>query len=499
MSRPAVLKIDILADGKQADREMSRTGRATEKLGKLGKVAAAGLAVGAAAVVGLGVAAVKSASDVQQAVGGAQSVFQEFSDSVIKNSEAAAMQLGLSKSGYLDLANIIGSQLKNAGVPMDQLAGKTQELVTKGADLAATFGGTTQDAVNALSSALKGEMDPIERYGVAIKKSDVNARLAEQGLDKLEGAARRTAEQQALLALINEQTADSVGQFGRESDTAAGVAQRAGAVWENIKATLGEGLLPILATLGNYFLEKIVPSVQTAAASFSANLGPTITRVSGFISGTVVPAIQTLWSWFTTKLAPGISRGVTPVISAARDAFGRVKTAIDQNKPAIDKVVNAARVLAEWFANKVVPVAGKVISIFVKLQGGAISTLIRGLGLLVNGISSAVRWFQSLIDKIQAVVDKIRNSGVGKLVSGIAGAVFGSQGRPGAAVASRLVGGGLVAAGGGGSIGTLLPSISVAAPQVTVFLGEREITDVVRVELRQAERARARRALVKGS
>ena len=38
-------------------------------------------------------------------------------------------------------------------------------------DLAATFGGTTTDAVQALGSALKGMFDSLEKCGVSIKCS----------------------------------------------------------------------------------------------------------------------------------------------------------------------------------------------------------------------------------------------------------------------------------------------------------------------------------------
>lgn len=492
MARPAVLKIDILADGKNARAELDRTGSAG---GKLGKAMAAGAAVAAAAVIGLGVQAVKSASAVEQGTGAAQKVFKTYSDSVVSNAAKADMALGLSKSGYLDLANVIGSQLKNAGTPMKNLAGETDKLITKGADLAATFGGSTTDAVNALSSAMKGELDPIERYGVSIKQSDVNARLAQLGLDKLTGAAAKTAQQQALLGLINEQTADSTGAFASEANTAAGVGERSKAVWENVKATLGAGLLPILVTVGTFFLTKIVPAVRAAAASLSANFGPAASRIGSFVSGTLVPTVRSLWSWFTTKLAPGIRSGVTPVINNARSAFARVQTAIQNNRPAIDKIVAGARTLAEFFANRVVPIAGKVMGAFINLQSRGLSAVINGVGSLVTGISNAIGWIQRLMDKIGALASKVANSGVGKAVS----ALFGSSVSPGSVVASRgRPGGSLVAAGGPGALGALMPTFQVAAPSVTVFLGEREITDVVRVELRRDKRETAVRQLVMG-
>lgn len=490
MARNPHLKIQISADGKQAESQLGSVGKAA---GKLGAAMKAGAAVAGAAVVALGVAAVKSASSLEQAVGASGKIFKEYSDDIVAKSKQADMALGLSQSAYLDLANVIGSQLKNAGTPMDQLGASTDKLITKGADLAATFGGTTADAVNALSSALKGEMDPIERYGVSIRKSDVNARLAEQGLDKLTGAALKAAEQQALLGLINEQTADSTGQFAAESETAAGIGQRAAAVWENTKATLGAGLLPILVQVGTFFLENIVPAVQAAAAAFSSNLGPATSGISSFITGKLVPTVRTLWQWFTTKLMPGIKAGVTPVINGARTAFQLVRKAIDDNRPAINKIVSAAKTLAEFFANRVMPIVGRVQGVFLTLAGGALSILINGIGRLVNGISSAIGWFSSLIRKVQEVANKVKNSGVGRALGGIA-SIFSSHGMPAAVSAGMLS-----AAGGPPGVWGLMPSVSVEAPQVAVYIGEREISGAVRTELRKSGRAAARRELLLGT
>jgi len=478
VARNPHLKIQISADGKQAESQLGSVGKAA---GKLGAAMKAGAAVAGAAVVALGVAAVKSASSLEQAVGASGKIFKEYSDDIVAKSKQADMALGLSQSAYLDLANVIGSQLKNAGTPMDQLGASTDKLITKGADLAATFGGTTADAVNALSSALKGEMDPIERYGVSIRKSDVNARLAEQGLDKLTGAALKAAEQQALLGLINEQTADSTGQFAAESETAAGIGQRAAAVWENTKATLGAGLLPILVQVGTFFLENIVPAVQAMSC------------ISSFITGKMVPTVRTLWQWFTTKLMPGIKAGVTPVINGARTAFQLVRKAIDDNRPAINKIVSAAKTLAEFFANRVMPIVGRVQGVFLTLAGGALSILINGIGRLVNGISSAIGWFSSLIRKVQEVANKVKNSGVGKALGGIA-SIFGSHGNPAAVSAGMLS-----AAGGPPGVWGLMPSVSVEAPQVAVYIGEREISGAVRTELRKSGRAAARRELLLGT
>ena len=54
--------------------------------------------------------------------------------------------------------------LKNKGLITSRQ--KTLDLVKIGADLSATYGGTAKDAIEALNAAMRGESDPIERYGI---------------------------------------------------------------------------------------------------------------------------------------------------------------------------------------------------------------------------------------------------------------------------------------------------------------------------------------------
>ena len=147
-------------------------------VGKLG--AAAGVALG-----GLGAAAgvylkgaIGEAGNLEQSIGAIDTVFKTNTAQMHEWAKGAQNSVGLSRDSYNQLATVIGTQLKNGGTAMDQLGGKTNELISLGADLASMFGGTTADAVGALSSALKGERDPIERYGVSLKQAEIDAKAA---------------------------------------------------------------------------------------------------------------------------------------------------------------------------------------------------------------------------------------------------------------------------------------------------------------------------------
>lgn len=245
--RSAVLAISIIADSKQARRELDSTGRSVGKFQSgLSKAT-----VPAAAVVGalglVGKAALDSASELQQSTGAVQSVFGKYAQAIIGPAKQAAQAVGLSQSAFQTQAVLLGSQLKNLGQPMAQVSGTTNDLIKKAADLAATFGGPTSDAVEAISSLMRGESDPIERYGVSINQAAIAAYEAAHGLNTSTTAAAKNSKRQAILALLYKQTTAATGQFAREATSAAGAQEISNAKFENTKAALGTKLLPVYA------------------------------------------------------------------------------------------------------------------------------------------------------------------------------------------------------------------------------------------------------------
>lgn len=249
MAKSTTLTVRIMADASQA---ASTLGKSSQAIGKfqsgIQSAALPAAAIGAGAVA-FGKNMIDAASRAQQGMGAIDSVFKKNASTVKQWAADASGAVGLSQSQYAELATVVGAQLGNMGLSQEQVLKKTQSLVGMGADLAATYGGTTADAVAALSSALRGETDPIERYGISVKQADVAAKQAAQGTAKLTGEAGKAAKTNALLALVNEQAAAANGQFARESTSAAGAQERATAEMENAKVAIGQGLLPMYSQL----------------------------------------------------------------------------------------------------------------------------------------------------------------------------------------------------------------------------------------------------------
>ncbi|MFW9180590.1 hypothetical protein ACOI9H_01680 [Corynebacterium striatum] len=406
--KSAVLSVRIIADAAKAaagfGEAEKQVGGFSSKMEKIGGVAdkAAGMAtVASGAYVAFAAQTVEAASEMEQSVGAVNAVFGEQADVVMKSAEAAAQSVGLSSAEYANMAALMGSQLQNMGIESDQVAGKTEELISLGADMAAMYGGTTADAVSAISSLLRGERDPIERYAVGIKQADINARLAADGLSGLEGEAARQAETQATLSLLFEQSGNALGTFSRESETVAGQQQRATAEWQNAKAALGEQLLPYV-TKGAEMLGGLARAIGEHPELFKAAGVAILTFTAAFQGISIgIKTVQMAKVAFTALNTVISANPMGAFITVVGLVVGALITAY-QNSETFREAVHKA---GQWAADAFAGVVDWVKGVWAWIQD-----LIDSIGNLIGWLRDAWNW---AVDVVNAVGDALSFSGSG--------------------------------------------------------------------------------------
>lgn len=317
----ATIRIQITGDANSAQRAADQAASSYEKFGAGMQQLAVPAGIAVAAIGGFAKAAIDSASNTQQAMGAVDSVFGSSAGAVKEWAAAAAHSVGMSESSYGQLAAVVGASMQSMGMDQAQAADQTSKLITMGADLAATYGGTTQEAVEALGSALRGEADPAERFGLSLKDSAVKAKMAAEGTDKLTGAAYDAARVQAIMALATEQAAGANGQFARETDSAAGSAQIAAAEYENAKAVLGEQLLPVMAAVTEAFagFAKWVGENSTLVLTLAGIVGGLAAAVL-VINGAMAVAAAAQAAWSAAQLIGTAASGGLTTATAALSA-----------------------------------------------------------------------------------------------------------------------------------------------------------------------------------
>lgn len=425
--KSAILAIRIIGDATSAVAAMDKAQRASmsfkDKVGKASVAASAALAA-----IGAGAATcAKAAGDLQQSVGGVETVFGDSSKQMLAWSKNAARSVGLSQNEYNQFATLVGSQLQNFGMSVDQSASKTNELIGLGADLSSMFGGTTADAVDALSSALKGEMDPIEKYGISLNDATLQAQATSMGLGDLYKSGDRNAKMQATLAAITAQSGKAVGNFAREADTAQGQQQRMNAAFENAKAALG----PFLTQMA----EKLA-SVATWIQANTSWLGPLVGVIAAVAAVIVtMNAAMTAYSVVAGIVAAAqgaVNLAFLPVVAVIL-AIVAVIAVLVMNW---DTVKKAAGVAADWIKGK-----WDALCSWLKNAWNGIGSFFSGIGDgIKNAFAGPINWiaskFEWLADKVRGVFDWI--GGAWNKVSGWVSGLFGARKSVASASASYM-------------------------------------------------------------
>lgn len=441
-----VVKVSVVAETKNFSRAFKGLAKETglTNLANAGKQAVTTLATvaaaGAAAIGVAGAKAVSAAADLEQSTGAIEAVFKSGADQMKAYADTAASTVGLTKNEYQELGTLLGAQLKNGGTSIDQLAGKTNDLIGVAADLSAQFGGSTSDAVAALSSALKGERDPIERYGVSLKQASIDAKAAELGFQKVGGSFDNEAQQAATLALIMEQTADAHGAFAREGDTLAHQVQVLKAHFGDFAAKAGTLVLPMVTALASAALDHLVPALESLstwakdvaipalqdfAARIQATVVPKIKQAAAVFQTEVRPRLQALIDWLTTTVPPAVSRVVAffekfgPAIGAAAavigtfvagfKTFNKIKTIIGAAKTAW-AALNATMAANPIFL--VIAAIAALVAIFVALYQNNETfraAVDAAWAQIKAAVSVVVEWFQTnVVPALQAAWAKIQ-------------------------------------------------------------------------------------------
>lgn len=295
-----------------------------------------------AAIVAAGGASFKMAADFQDALGATDQVYKQSSDTVKEWAQNLSSQYGIAKSEALSYSNMMGSMLVNIGqLTEEQAAKQSQKLIELAGDLTAMYGGRVQDAVRALTGALKGNNTMLDNYGMAVNDALVKTRALELGLIAQGEEMTLAARQAATLSLIWEQSAAAQGQAAREAEGASGSMRALQVEVKNLATSFGEILLPIITPIISGIADMV-----NKIGSLSPELQKTIVVIGG-IAAAIGPLMLGLGSLL--KLAPLIGAAFTAMtgpIGIAVASIAALTTGIIALTNRQKEAENAAEALA---------------------------------------------------------------------------------------------------------------------------------------------------------
>lgn len=259
---------------------------ASSALGPLGRLVAlfvafkATLAAIAAvvAVVAVGIASAFKAAAIKESIGAVDAIFKESGQSVKQFAEDVSASMGRSTKSVLDSAVQIGAILKSQGFSEAEAAANSINLLGTAMELAAQRGTSTEQALNAVTAAIRGESDPIERLGISINEALVEKTIqGDANLRKLAQSNELAAKATARLLLIQQQSTDAMGTIARESGNLTQQMEKLRGQISQLFASLGSGFEPLVTAfvrLANAVMQTFGGAMPTAAKGIEAILQP---------------------------------------------------------------------------------------------------------------------------------------------------------------------------------------------------------------------------------
>jgi hypothetical protein len=247
----AILRADAsqaVSEFKKVDGQVDQvTTSSTSRFAKFSTVAkGAMVGLGAAAVVNLGQKAVGAASSLNESVNAVNVTFGDAAAGVLELGENAASTVGLSNTAFNSMAVSFSAFADRVAGEGGDVVGVIDDLSVRAADFASVMNIDVSQAVEAFTSGLAGEAEPLKRFGINLLDSEVKAYALRTGLIDVGDAMTENVKVQARYGLLMESTDKMSGDFANTSDGLANSTRILGAEMENLSADLGEELIPVL-------------------------------------------------------------------------------------------------------------------------------------------------------------------------------------------------------------------------------------------------------------
>lgn len=233
----------------------------SDRTGKIGDSLTRNLTLPLIGANGLGVVAVKMASDLQENIGKTTEVFKTNSDEVLKWSKTSLKSYGLAQSSALDMASLYGDMGTGMGLSTNEAAKMSMTLTGLAADLASFKNIDSAVAQNALKSIYTGETESLKNLGIVMTETNLKEYALSKGIRTNIQDMKQNEKVQLRYNYVMSMTKNAQGDFLRTGGNIA-----------NQMRVFKESTKELSAHIGGLLLPKITPLIKKAN-EFVSSLG----------------------------------------------------------------------------------------------------------------------------------------------------------------------------------------------------------------------------------
>lgn len=440
MSGARRIVVEFLGDdkslGRTADDVGDKTDRLGSRMGKVGKIAALGLAGGV-------VIAGKALFDMGKAAIADQQGQKMLEGQLKRSANATGAQVKATEDW-------ISAQGKALGVTDDELrpalsrlvksthdVGEAQDLAALAMDASAGSGKSLESVTNALAKAHDGSMGALKKLGIETEDAQGKALSFDQVTKNMAGTFEGAASEKA--------------------NTLQGKMSRLKIAFDETKESIGAKLIPVVTQLAEWFVNTAMPAISNFTTMLRDTLGPVFEEVRARISAALGGSGTDISGILTTIMS--IIRGYVTIVQAIWAQWGDtimsvVGTAFRTMMGTISGVLRVIQGVVNVFAGVLTGDWSRVwtgVKQIFSGAWGAITSLLSGAAATIRATISGIG--SNILNTIRGIPGKLGEAGglfkaagkalIGQFVDGMknaAGIISGIAGNVWSAVKSQLNG-----------------------------------------------------------
>ena len=403
--------IEINGDSKGLEKEINGIGSKVKSgFSKIGSIAGAALtgvtaAVGGAAtaLAGLGTASVNSYADLEQNIGGIETLFKGSADKVIKNAENAYKTAGMSANQYMEtVTGFSASLLQSLGGDTEKAADVADMALTDMADNANKMGTSMESIQYAYQGFAKQNYTMLDnlKLGYGGTKEEMQRLLADA--QKLTGVKYDISNLSDVYNAIHviQQNLGITGTTAKEAaSTITGSVSSMKAAFDNFLN--GSGTIDQLVSTGITSIQNIVNAVGELLPNLIQSVANATPQIVGAINQ-IFPQILNL----IMENAPTILNSIGQVLMAL----------VQSLMTYMPQLLQIAMQLIQSFINGIITMLPQLIQMGIQL----ITQLITGIAqMLPELIPQAINAIITLVEGLINNIDKLIDAGI-QLLMGLA-------------------------------------------------------------------------------
>jgi phage-related protein len=380
----------------KAQKELAGLGGSADKnskvLGALGGAAKIAGVAALGAAVGFGAFALKgveAASDLGEAVSKANVIFGKDGAKEIEAwAGTAAKTLGQSKQQAIDAAATFAIFGKSAGLTGQNLTGFSTKLGGLASDLASFNNTSTDEAITAIGAALRGESEPIRKYGVLLDDATLKAEYFAITGKKVTGTLTPQQKVLAAQSSIMKQTADAQGDFARTSDGLANSQKTLESTFANLKTEVGQGLLPVMTSIA----QTLTPIVE--------ELGEPLGKIAEVVGGALSEAFDAI-----APVIPIVAKAFADIAGVVAGALG---TALSALIPVLTPVLETFASLVEKIGPLLQPLLDKIAGLLANVLSALVPLIDPLTEFVFTLLEALAPILDIVVDVLMILVDALK-------------------------------------------------------------------------------------------